>query len=61
MTDAQRMDWLVATVTTRDICMTVIPDGGIELRLSPKDPAAIHIIRATLRDAIDAAMEASES
>jgi hypothetical protein len=61
MTDSQRIDWLVATVRTRDVCMTVIPDAGIELRLSPKDPAAIHIIRATLRDAIDAAIEASES
>ena len=54
------MDWLTATVTTRDICMTVIPDGGVEVRLSPKDPVAIHIIRATLRDAIDAAIDASE-
>ena len=59
MTDAQRLNWLTATVTTRDIVFTVIPDAGIEVRLSQGVPT-IHIIRATLRDAIDAAIKAAE-
>jgi hypothetical protein len=53
------MDWLTATVTTRDIVFTVIPDAGIEVRLSQGVPI-IHIVRATLRDAIDAAIKAAE-
>jgi hypothetical protein len=57
LTDAERMDWLAAIVVQRDIVLTVIPDEGIEVRLS-QGPVAVHVIRRTLRDAIDAAIEA---
>jgi hypothetical protein len=60
LTDANRINWLAAIVVQRDIVLTTIPDGGIEVRLS-QGAVAVHVIRATLRDALDAAIEASKS